>query len=274
MQHTPLGVIVTVVALLATLALRNHYKEADHRYQAARQIYEQTKTIAPPGGVPQAHYTDPKSSRDEWRTEQDLEAQREMARWAWWTMVATWVGVFLLFATLYESGVTARAAIDAVELARLTSEQELRAYVGCMGIIIEPGQEGSIALVFKNSGVTPAYELRTWINYWWNAPPSALPPDFDFPDFPEERPFVEGATPSVCVLQPGEDKTVYFPIYSTVFNEARAGQCALFMYGRATYRTFGTERLSQFCFKYTKLQSEDGVLRDSFMLLDRHNRYT
>lgn len=122
MEHTPLGVILIVAASLVAVAFFNEHKRTEAEYHAARKEYEAGKSVIPPDVAARRVHTDYKSYREEWRDEQDLEAQREMARTSWWVMVATWIGVALLVATLWETFRTTAAATEAAVAARKQSD--------------------------------------------------------------------------------------------------------------------------------------------------------
>jgi hypothetical protein len=77
----------------------------------------------------QGQYGDPKTYRDEWRAEHDLDAQRLMAWWTRIAAIAAGVGVVLLAGTLWEATRTAIAAAGAAAQSRRSAdiaEQALR----------------------------------------------------------------------------------------------------------------------------------------------------
>lgn len=115
--------------MLSVAGLANQHREAQAADAAATQKYEETKQVVPMGASPKGHYTDPKAYRDEWRSERDLEAQREMADWSLGTMIASFIGVVLITATLWETTRTTIAATEAAEAAQRQadiSEKALR----------------------------------------------------------------------------------------------------------------------------------------------------
>lgn len=131
MHHTPLGVVVILAAALVCLTLFNNYKDAQQAYQTAKEEYEETKGVSPPGStLSDSESTDYSSYREEWRAEYDLEAQREMARTSWWMTAATWIGVALLLATLYETAQATRGAAAAAEAAQRQADISERALRG------------------------------------------------------------------------------------------------------------------------------------------------
>jgi hypothetical protein len=62
------------------------------------------------------------SSHEEWRAEQDLSAQRQMAQWAWWLLIVTALqiplsalGLFFLLRTLWQSQESNAISMQAIE---------------------------------------------------------------------------------------------------------------------------------------------------------------
>lgn len=104
---------------------------------------------------------------------QDLYAQQDMSRWAFWLLVltvltfgVTAIGVWFvkqtLDATLAAVEDTERATLamnEANEIARKTSALQLRPYMGTLGaaVILNPnGRTFSVVIDIKNFGQTPA----------------------------------------------------------------------------------------------------------------------
>tara|TARA_R100001129_G_scaffold185623_1_gene174408 strand:+ start:2856 stop:3725 length:870 start_codon:yes stop_codon:yes gene_type:complete len=104
---------------------------------------------------------------------QDLYAQQDMSRWAFWLLVltvltfaVTAIGVWFvkrtLDATLEAVEDTEHATLamnEANEIARKTSALQLRPYMGTLGaaVIVEPhGQTIAVVIDIKNFGQTPA----------------------------------------------------------------------------------------------------------------------
>lgn len=103
------------------------------------------------------------------RNERDLQAQETMARWtivmggvASLGMLISIIGVGLVYITFRETRRAASAGIHANEIARESSERQLRAYVGVVdfGIRdISPGKHPFFSVKYENAGQTPAGEL-------------------------------------------------------------------------------------------------------------------
>ena len=125
-----------------------------------------------------------KPSRDEWRQERDLQAQRDMAEWARWMFISSTAGVvvslfalFLISGTLEESRkataaaqTTADAAIQANKDFEQISKRQLRAYVSVtasepiwhtlVGQPDKPPFNVEFKFTVTNSGQTPAFSVK------------------------------------------------------------------------------------------------------------------
>lgn len=184
MQYTPHGVVILVAAALAFAGLVNNYNETEASYQVAQNKYQETKRVVPAGGVAQGKYTDPKSYRDEWRAERDLEAQSEMARTSWWMTFFTGAGLILLAGTLFEAMRATAAANDAAaaaqrgnETAREIGEAQVRAYVTPEST--QFSLSGSCPVLhFKliNTGNSPAFDVEATVSARMSL---SAPPDCD-----------------------------------------------------------------------------------------------
>lgn len=110
-----------MILLLAIAWLANQHSYPSDPYQAPQKEQHETDRIMPLKGSPESTNTETGAEKSERRAELDLEAQQAMANWSWWQMIATWLGVALLFATLWESTRAAQAAVQAAN----TAEQAL-----------------------------------------------------------------------------------------------------------------------------------------------------
>jgi hypothetical protein len=81
------------LAILGAIAwwLVERHDERERAYQATHNQYEYSKGDQIPGARIRGKRSvpDPKSYREEWRNERDLEAQRDMADWAFYMLIAT-----------------------------------------------------------------------------------------------------------------------------------------------------------------------------------------
>lgn len=103
----------------------------------------------------------------------DLQAQEDMAYWAKLMFCATvagslvgLVGIYLVFKTLKETRVSAKAAVRSAQVAEETAERQLRAYVGLDKAKIVRSQDRVMRCVveIKNFGQTPAYKVSPLVN--------------------------------------------------------------------------------------------------------------
>lgn len=111
------------------------------------------------------------------RSKADLEAQQEMAQWAFWMVIVSGVSaaiaafaVGLLYLTLKETRRATKAATDAagaaqdtVAVTREIAQAQLRAYVlPVSNKLREEGGSVKIRLGFKNFGQTPAHSIESY----------------------------------------------------------------------------------------------------------------
>ncbi len=228
--------------MLLLTGLANHQHHAETAYQAARQEYEKSKRVVPEDAAAHRPYTGDKAYREEWRSERDLEAQRQMAKWSYFTVWATWLGVILLAVTLWEATQTAKAASDAAKAAREGVDLQLRIEqptlrVADISVDYMFKRRDSVEFSLENIGRTPAVVTA------WTASARAAP---TIPDAPEYRPLtvVKGT-----VLRPTdriEDLNV-----DVDDRDLFTGRTApLFFWGRVDYEdVFGKIRSSGFCYR-------------------------
>lgn len=183
------AITIVGLGLLAALgwSLKEWHDQREDAYRSSYEQYQHTKGDQAPGaGVDgKRSVADPKSYREEWRSEKDLEAQRDMSEWAFYMaiisgvgVIVTAIGVIYIALTLratrdavVSSNRAAEAAEDAVREAerttniardtlfenRLGNELQLRAYLS-----LEPGpvsyNNGTLTcrIIQTNKGQTPA----------------------------------------------------------------------------------------------------------------------
>jgi hypothetical protein len=181
--------------------LQNHYNTAkcedggidQHCTNTSKHVRD--PSVTPIGGI-KAPPPKPDPDRQEWRSEQDLQAQWDMAKWAFFSAIAafmgfaaTVVGIFYVRQTLEAN----RAAVDearkgiavaqaSVAVAKRTAKRELRAYVSVTPENFggfQPGSHAVVTWIVKNHGQTPAFKIKH--TYKLGVFPNALPPGFRFP---------------------------------------------------------------------------------------------
>lgn len=129
MSRSNWSAILAIVGLAALLVLGwwlyERHEQRERSYQAAYQQYRGSKKVVPPGVVAEGQRSvpDPKSYREEWRSERDLEAQREMANWTFYLMVIS-LGTLVIAAigVVYVAR-TLKATRDAVDEAKATTAE-------------------------------------------------------------------------------------------------------------------------------------------------------
>jgi hypothetical protein len=126
------------------------------------------------------------------------------------------------------------ATRDLVKGADKNAEKQLRAYVAIWGGAIEPqrfADDGVLALAvrveLKNSGQTPGYGFRTWLDLKVDVP-SAIP--FKFLDNLNDRAF--------SIIGPGTNANIDQAVATTPeeIAELNAGTKKLFIWGKVEYK--------------------------------------
>jgi hypothetical protein len=168
------GGIVAVV-LLGVWGLQQQQKKSEaakagatYEHQKANQAARAVLLRKPPA-------PDPNPERKEWREENDLKAQREMADWAFGMLIASSIGVIItslgvwfvretLIATrrmIGEAASATQAAHDAVSTTREIGEAQVRAYLSVRRarFFVEP-MFLHIELDITNSGQSPARSVQ------------------------------------------------------------------------------------------------------------------
>lgn len=173
--NPPLGVGLICAALLAMAALVNHQNERGRAHSGAEQHAEPAQRNAPETApvirAVQEPPANPNPERNEWRDERDLQAQRDMAQWAFWllivssgTLATAIAGVILLKQTLDEAHAANKGFADA-------ARRQSRAYMAIESVsagfaVDEPGAGMitlRIAVNMRNCGQTPARRVRRTI---------------------------------------------------------------------------------------------------------------
>ena len=164
----PLVALIGISLFLVLAGLHNHKHEGEPYYGAPKQEYRKPPVLS---AVPTPS-SNPKPNRKEWREETDLNAQRDMAQWAFWMFIVSGTGVVvgvLGLALIRETLVATRATNDSF---RESSSKELRAYVGVepvpektiVEIDLSEDQPLDVDVIFvikiTNYGQTPAQNLR------------------------------------------------------------------------------------------------------------------
>ncbi len=148
------------------ISAREHY-EAEKESALSACVY--TETTAFRECVVKATET----AQDQAETRQDLYAQQDMSRWAFWMMIisgltflVTGLGIVWIKETLVETRRAVNSADDAVEVTREVGRAQTRAYLSVHKASYfrngKPGKEGHnyVRLTIKNSGNSPARNVK------------------------------------------------------------------------------------------------------------------
>lgn len=125
--------------------------------------YSPNTMPAASGGIHQPK-ANPNPERDEWRSEQDLKAQTDMSKWAFWMLITSVamaalsaVGIFLIVDTLKETRSATAAANRAIDVSREIGRKQAKAYLSFKGGCwwVEHGLIALIEIHIKNTGQSP-----------------------------------------------------------------------------------------------------------------------
>lgn len=180
-----------------------------------------------------------------------VDAARDAATYAWWTLLVSAVGTGLLVWTLRETRANAR--------------RELRAYVSVRVISTEIEVVPSKELRFKqqtvahNGGSTPAYDFVSFGHI------TAGPHDRISKELAKVIPIQKAALEGGSVIHAGEDLPMISDKVSTLpisaLDAVLNGAVDFYLFGTVSYRdTFGTRRRTDYCYV---LNSES--FRDSYI---------
>ena len=173
------------LALIAGLVFAgaiNHSRERESRFQSANAQYNLASDHSVESvPVEKSLTSDAASYRQEWREEQNLQAQREMAKWAWLMMLASFagvaitaVGVVYVAQTLIATRAAVAAANRTADEAKRIGEAQVRAYLAITSVtnsFLYTSKNGGfcpmLKIKFLNSGNSPArnYEMRVKVAY-------------------------------------------------------------------------------------------------------------
>lgn len=131
------------------------------------------------------------SSREDQRAEYDLNAQEEMARWAWWLLMTSVLTVFTAGIGIYYVQASLVEARTATMVNREIGEAQARAYLAikqCGAWLIE--NDGIAMFVnIENLGNTPARDVHFVCEVFCNVPASDVFSPDDGQDWFEQRTF-------------------------------------------------------------------------------------
>lgn len=178
--HPPAGVGLAIVAALTVAGLENHYRDTKCSNAAAGDQCEnapqdRSPAVIAPVVSDESPIAEPNPSREEWRSEQDLQAQKDMAKWAKLMLLMSAGGLVIGAAgllwikrTFDASNASVQAATVANNLTREILIADQRAWLK-VKLVVESdlvfsrdgGFELGVALRIKNIGRTPALDAHT-----------------------------------------------------------------------------------------------------------------
>lgn len=151
------------------------------------------------------------------------------------------------------------ATEDSVNIMRDTATRQLRAYISIDCARIEFPEPGvpKVTVTIKNSGQTPAHNLRHWIHQWIERYPLSI----DLPEPPDD--FVmsssvlgSGATHEMQIIHP---KPIIKPC---CIHEIGTPDATIYVYGAVTYQdVFGNEHF----IKYRLMHGGSNQVRPGFL---------
>lgn len=139
----------------------------------------------------------------------------------------------------------AKAAEDSVDMAGAANERQLRAYVFISKSKLSKvvlGQKATISFSLKNTGQTPAFNVRMQSTIGFAPFPEHVPPNVDSHPFSPRRALAPQA-------EMNHNVELENPINQTAIRMLELHQSAIYVVGRVCYRdTFGKDRWTRFCF--------------------------
>lgn len=195
------------------------------------------------------------SYRDAKRAEEDLGAQKEMARWAWYillitggvgtlTVIATGLGVYWVKKTLDVTALSVKLTRESVNLANTANTQtafqsmrndeytrrQIRAYVVLNDAKINADYTDGVCVEFSivNSGQTPAYDviIHKVICLW----------PYDFKDMPHPKDDeMMGMDPIIAAPTSGVSTTISRPLSLGEREKLEEGTLVCVVIGLVTY---------------------------------------
>jgi hypothetical protein len=195
---------------------------------------------------------------------------RESARTGWWAMGWNVLAFFIALGSLILGLFNSRDASKQLKSADETRRKELRAYISCRHFVQEPSSEGGtgakdIAVIWENSGNTPATEVRSTID--WCVRDGPLPEDFSFPPYPDPDVF------GTLALGPGLRSTSGAnPIpkadVQSIFEKKKRG----FAWAAVNYLDVFGEKCRTEAAVEMKVTQLEGDLKIDFLILPRFNK--
>ncbi len=175
------GIAIILILLFAIwVGLKIGYQDGYGDGGDNATTYQHDSTIID-GAAPESGISNEQTKRDEWRDEEDLNAQRNMAYWAAamfvaavGTLIVTGIGVLYIAKTLEATRDAVREAENATKAALKSTEEttriasrQIRAYLSISAKIKKPivGKYLRVKVIIKNTGQTPAKRFRCGVGF-------------------------------------------------------------------------------------------------------------
>lgn len=184
-------VVIAGVAIIIFATGRTAGVDVGRNEVSAREHYEAVKNTAlaacidtEPSALRQCVIKSTETAQNQSESRQDLYAQQDMSRWAFWmmiisgcTLLITGLGIVWIRDTLVETRRAVKAADDAVKVTRDIGEAQIRPYISIEHASAFVDERNGICfkVKVKNSGQTPARNVHVIVSAWVNRP--CNPPD-------------------------------------------------------------------------------------------------
>ncbi len=133
-------------------------KQSDQNHEPAE------KAALPIAGQINAHVSDSQAAK----SGEDVEIQRKLATYTQWLVIVGAIQFVVLIAQAVVFWFTLHAINRQTRLSSDTAQRQLRAYVCVNSALLKFPQPEvpEVQIHLKNSGQTPAYDVRGWIHIW------------------------------------------------------------------------------------------------------------
>lgn len=143
LRHPAIGVVVFALIGLGFPALNQYQGEASRAdHSAKQQLQDRSESVSPM----QPPQRDINPDRNEWREEQDLQAQQQMARWALAMAIVSVAGVIITAAGVFFVAETLGATREAAKFAADTLTEAKNATAAANRNITETTRLGTLQL--------------------------------------------------------------------------------------------------------------------------------
>tara|TARA_R110001606_G_C15304711_1_gene642977 strand:+ start:423 stop:1241 length:819 start_codon:yes stop_codon:yes gene_type:complete len=188
------------------------------------------------------------SNRPEQRAEIDLQAQVSMARWAYWMLWVSAVGVIVGAIGIFYLAATLRAARQANEGFRWSAERQLRAYITihqASYVHSTTGRPPGCTIRIVNSGSTPANNSYAWYRIGIRPIETLEPRENDYSA--DEHSSWDKS------IGPGTGGTISAELGQTLTQQEYLGltekRTAIVMWGEVHYKdVFNQQQVTKFCY--------------------------